>query len=171
MKKSITALAAIAFVGAISATAFAGPVGRFDNGYLDEHPEVAQQLGHDPRLVDNPQFLANHPGLDEYFKNHPEVRSDLQNHPDRFMAREHYYDNHGGWNGAQPLATTDHYMDSHPDVSRQLEKDPALVDNRGYVDSHPGLHEYLENHPIARRDWKSHPYRYMAAERHYDQRH
>jgi hypothetical protein len=62
-------------------------------------------------------------------------------------------------------------MDSHPEVSRQLEKDPALVDNRGYVDSHPGLHEYLHNHPIARRDWKSHPYRYMAAERHYDQKH
>ena len=86
MKKCIITLAAIAFAGAISATAFAGPVGRFDNGYLDEHPEVAEQLGHDPRLVDNPRFLANHPGLDEYFKNHPEVRSDLQNHPDRFMA-------------------------------------------------------------------------------------
>jgi hypothetical protein len=171
MKKSITALAAIAFVGAISTTAFAGPVGRFDNGYLDQHPEVAQQLGRDPRLVDNPRFLANHPGLDEYFKNHPEVRSDLQNHPDRFMARERYHDNHEGWNGGHPLATTDHYMDSHPEVSRQLEKNPALVDNRGYVDSHPGLHEYLHNHPVARRDWRSHPYRYMAAERHYDQKH
>jgi hypothetical protein len=88
MKKSVTALAAIAFVGALCTTAIAGPVGRFDNGYLDQHPEVAQQLGHDPRLVDNPRFLANHPGLDEYFRNHPEVRSDLQNHPDRFMARE-----------------------------------------------------------------------------------
>ena len=62
-------------------------------------------------------------------------------------------------------------MDSHPDVSRQLEKNPTLVDNRGFVDSHPGLHEYLENHPTARRDWRSHPYRYMAAERHYDQKH
>jgi len=122
MKKCITTLAAIAFAGAISSTAFAGPVSRFDNGYLDEHPEVAQQLGRDPRLVDNPQFLANHPGLDEYFKNHPEVREDLQHHPDRFMAREHYYDNHGGWTGGHPLATTDRYMDSHPEVARQLEK-------------------------------------------------
>jgi len=56
MKKCITTLAAIAFAGAISATAFAGPVGRFDNGYLDEHPEVAHQLGANPALVDNPQF-------------------------------------------------------------------------------------------------------------------
>jgi len=171
MKKSITALAAIAFAGAITASAFAGPVGRFDNGYLDEHPEVAQQLGRDPRLVDNPQFLATHPGLDEYFDHHPEVRTELQSHPDRFMAREGYYDSHHDWHYGHPLATTDRYMDSHPEVAQRLEKDPALVDNRGFVDSHPGLHEYLENHPIARHDWKSHPFRYMAAERHYDQKH
>ena len=125
MKKSITALAAIAFVGAISSTAFAGPVSRFDNGYLDEHPEVAQQLAHDPRLVDNPRFLATHPGLDEYFKNHPQVRSDLQSHPDRFMAREGYYDSHHDWHYGHPLATTDHYMDSHPEVSRQFREGPG----------------------------------------------
>jgi hypothetical protein len=148
-----------------------GEVGRFDSGYLDEHPEVAEQLAHDPRLVDNPQFLATHPGLDEYFRNHPEIRTELQEHPDRFMTREGYYDGHGGWHYGHPLATTDHYMDSHPDVAHQLEKDPALVDNHTYVDEHPGLHEYLENHPVARHDWKSHPYKYMAAERRYDQRH
>src|SRR5271166_1138345 len=171
MKKSFTTLAAIAFVGAMTSAAFAGPVSRFDNGYLDEHPEVAEQLGRDPRLVDNLQFLANHPGIDEYFKNHPEIREELQNHPDRFMARERYYEHHGERDGAHPLATTDRYMDSHPEVAEQLNKNPALVDNRAFVDSHPGLHEYLRNHPTARRDWKSHPYRYMAAERHYDQRH
>jgi len=31
---------------------------------------------------------------------------------------------HGEWNGAHPLATTDRYMDSHPEVAQQLEKDP-----------------------------------------------
>jgi hypothetical protein len=121
--------------------------------------------------VDNPQFLATHPGLDEYFRNHPEIRSELREHPDRFMAREHYYDTHGQPGGAHPLASTDRYLDSHPEVAQQLNKDPALVDNRGYVDSHPGLHDYLNDHPIARRDWKSQPFAYMGAERHYDRKH
>jgi hypothetical protein len=58
MKKCVTTFAAIAFAGAISATAFAGPVGRFDNGYLDEHPEVAHQLGANPALADNPVNLS-----------------------------------------------------------------------------------------------------------------
>ena len=171
MMKSITTLATIAFLGAISTAAFAGPVGRFDNGYLDEHPEVAQQLASNPHLVDNPQFLATHPGLDGYFSQHPEVREELQNHPDRFMAREGYYDAHHDWHYGRPLATTDRYMDSHPEVAQQLERNPRLVDNHEYLENHPGLREYLHNHPVARRDWKSHPYRYMHAENRYDQKH
>jgi hypothetical protein len=146
-----------------------GEVSRFDNGYLDEHPEVARQLGANPGLVDNPQFLATHPGLDQYFANHPEIRSELQQHPDRFMNDEW---KHEAWqNGAHPLATTDHYMDTHPQVSQQLEKDPALVDNKQYVDSHPGLHDYLNNHPVARAEWQSHPNQYMNRENHYQKKH
>ncbi len=149
-----------------------GPVARFDHGYLYEHPEVAQELGHDPRLADSPQFLATHPGLDDYLRDHAEVRDDLLNHPDRFMARERYYENHGNWgNTPHPLATTDRYMDSHPDVAHQLEKDPALVDSHQYVDNHPGLHDYLQTHPVARADWKSHPFKYMAAERNFQKNH
>jgi hypothetical protein len=171
MKKYVTSFAAMVFVGAIGTAAYAGPVARFDHGYLDDHPEVAEQLSHDPGLVDNPRYLATHPGLDQYFKSHPEVREELQHHPDRFMTRERYYENHDGGNRAHPLATTDHYLDAHPEVARQLNQDPALVDDRRFVDSHPGLHEYLQSHPTARRDWRSHPYAYMAAERRYDRKH
>jgi hypothetical protein len=148
-----------------------GEVARFDKGYLDQHPEVAQQLGHDPRLVDNPQFLATHPGLDDYFKDHPETRQELQQHPDRFMVREDHYDGNGDRVGGHPLATTDHYLDAHPEVAQQVNRDPALVDNSRYVDNHRGLHEYLNTHPNARQDWESHPDKYMAAERHYEKKH
>jgi hypothetical protein len=147
-----------------------GPVARFDNGYLDEHPEVAQQLARDPHLVDNPQYLATHPGLDQYFASHPEVRNELQNHPDRFLTREAGYERYENGN-AHPLRNTDKYLDTHPEVAQQLEKNPALVDDPKYVNNHPGLHEFLQNHPVARQDWKSHPYRYMNHENHYDQKH
>jgi hypothetical protein len=172
VKKYATTFGALILVGAMStAAAAAGPVGRFDNGYLDEHPEVAHQLGGNPSLADNPRFLANHPGLDQYLSKHPEVRRDLQQHPYRFMSDEWRHDHYGERGGPRPLATTDRYMDSHAEVARQLNKNPSLIDNPKYVANHPGLHEYLQNHPTARRDWKSHPYRYMAAERHYDQKH
>jgi hypothetical protein len=146
----------------------AGPVSRFDRGYLDDHPEVARQLAGDPRLADNPQFLATHPGLDSYLSQHPEVRQELQQHPDRFMSDEWRDDLYGH---GHPLANTDHYLDDHPEVAQQLAKNPSLVDNRQFVDSHPGLHDFLETHPVARTEWKSHPYHYMNREEHYQKTH
>ncbi len=71
-----------------------GEVSRFDEGYLDKHPEVTDALAKDPRLVDNGQFIANHPGLHEYLENHPDVRTELKAHPDRFMGRERYREHH-----------------------------------------------------------------------------
>ena len=183
MKRAITTLtAALVFSGALGTTAMAqypapnagitrGEVSRFDNGYLDEHPEVASQLGHDPRLVDNSHYLATHPGLDAYLANHPGVRTELQAHPDRFMTDEWKHERWEDGKGPRPLANTDRYFDHHPEVERQLNADPRLVDNRQYVDSHPGLHEFLNTHPVARQEFKSHPYKFMHREDHYDHNH
>jgi hypothetical protein len=146
-----------------------GPVGRFDRGYLDEHPEVAQQLANNPHLADNPQFLATHPGLDSYLAAHPEVRTELQQHPERFMNREAGYERSAGQ--PHPLSSTDNYMDHHPEVAQQLEKNPALVDNPTYLKNHPGLQDYMQNHPVARQEWKSHPYQYMKKENHWQHNH
>ena len=147
-------------------------VNRFDNGYLDEHPGVARQLGQNPALVDNPQFMASHPGLREYFENHPGVRAEIKAHPARFMndvrTREAWHERGGN---AQPLANTDNYLDQHPDVAKQLDAHPGLVNNRQYMESHPGLREFIAAHPIARSEWKNHPYRYMKHEQQFEQKH
>jgi hypothetical protein len=149
----------------------------FQQGYLNQHPEVAQQLAHNPGLADNQQYLDAHPGLNGYLQGHPNVRYDLEHHPDRFMSRaDSGYYNHAGnpeWNGEHPheLATGDNYFDHHPDVYQQMQKNPRLVDNQHYVDSHPGLHDYLEDHPHAREAFKNHPDAFMHAEEHYDQHH
>jgi hypothetical protein len=154
---------------------------RFDQGYLNEHPEVSQQLARNPGLADNPQYLAAHPGLNDYLQGHPNVRYDLEHHPDRFMSRADQgsanyhgsaYPGNPGWNGEHhQLGTADNYFDHHPDVYQEMQKDPRLVDNQHYVDSHPGLHDYLEDHPHARQTFKNHPDAFMHAEEHYDQHH
>ena len=53
------------------------------------------------------------------------------------------------------------FFDSHPNIARQLEKNPSLIENQQYVDNHPQLHEYLKTHPYVRREFKAHPYRFM----------
>jgi len=151
-----------------------GAAGRFDRGFLDEHPEVAQQLAANPSLADNPQYLANHPGLQQYLTNHPQVRQDLANHPDRFI--EHA-DQSNGWhgqpypNGSRPLGTTDNFLSSHPEMAQQLNQDPKLIDNPQYLAQHPELQQYLQNHPNAEQKWQSHPDRYMRREKIYSWTH
>ncbi len=53
------------------------------------------------------------------------------------------------------------FFDSHPGVTRELEKDPALIDNQKWVDNHPALHEYLKTHPYVRQEFKEHPDKFM----------
>lgn len=170
MKKYAIGFGALILAGAMSTAAFAQNLeNKFDYGYLDSHPEVAQRLQHNPGLVDNPTFMANHPQLRDYFAAHPEVRRQIKEHPDRFMAHENEFFGHPG--GAHPYANTDRYLDEHPDVAARLEKNPRLVDDPTFIGNHPGLHEYLETHPVARHDWKSHPDKFMSAEKNYQQHH
>lgn len=63
---------------------------RFDS-YLDSHPDVAQQLRNNPRLIDDPHYLKEHPDLREYLHKHPNVAQAYKNHPNRFMHRERRY--------------------------------------------------------------------------------
>jgi hypothetical protein len=62
----------------------------FDS-YLDRHPDVNAELSRDPRLIDDPAYMANHPELREYLHAHPEAAEAFRSHPDRFMHREHVY--------------------------------------------------------------------------------
>ena len=64
-----------------------GPLGTTDN-FLSSHPEVEQQLNQNPKLIDNPQYVADHPGLHEYLQNHPEARNLWRSHPYGYMQRE-----------------------------------------------------------------------------------
>lgn len=196
MKKTLTTFAAMVFVGAMGTAAMAqvpynggyGPgvgakqVNRFDNGYLDKHPEVASQLGHNPGLVDNPQFMANHPGLRDYFESHPGVRADIRSHPDRFMNDEWKHDawhqpgyGHGygygyghGIGAAQVNRFDNGYLDEHPEVASQLGRNPGLVDNPQFMANHPGMREYFQNHPEVRADLRAHPDRFMNDEWRHD---
>ena len=64
------------------------------DNYLDRHPRIARQLQRDPRLIDNPHYVADHPSLQGYLRNHPEVREDWKERPYAFEKRERQYERH-----------------------------------------------------------------------------
>jgi hypothetical protein len=114
VKRIITFVSAALLTGALATSAFAqnwhpnepAPtteygedhpyVQHFDN-YLDQHPEVSEQLNHDPSLINNPNYLSKHPELQEYLQHHPRIAQAYSKHPDRFMHREHRYERSENW--------------------------------------------------------------------------
>ena len=160
--------------------------------FLDSHPEIAEQLRKDPSLIDNREFVQNHPSLQEYLQKHPGVRESFSQNPNAFMHREERYDRQddrfrgdndrrdgdrrddrrGGDNDItrRQVAEMDRFLDSHPELAEQLRKDPSLIDNREFVQNHSALQEYLQKHPGVRESFDQNPNAFMHREERYDSR-
>lgn len=52
--------------------------------FLSQHPGLAKQLNENPRLIDDPKFVADHPALNNYLNTHPGVKNEWENHPQAF---------------------------------------------------------------------------------------
>jgi len=140
-----------------------GGIGRFNRGYLDKHPDVAQQLKQDPNLINNQQFLASHPDLSQYLNKHPEVRTDFKQHPYNFMNAEESYNHFAS--GQTPVGRFDKgYLDEHPEVAQQLARHPELANDPNYLAEHPELKSYLASHGQVATDLQKHPDRFMDRE-------
>jgi hypothetical protein len=147
----------------------------FDH-FMDSHPEVAEQIRKNPSLVDNRDFVRDHPALQDYLQEHPGVREEIKENPNAFMHQEDRYertadrldDRHDRDNDRRELTSFDHFMDSHPEIAEQLRKNPSLVDNRQFVDQHPALHDYLKDHPAVREEVKENPNAFMKQEDRYE---
>jgi hypothetical protein len=141
------------------------------NHFLDSHPELAEQLRKDPSLVNNEEYVENHPVLQQYLQEHPEVREELQENPSAFMRQEQSYDRREDRQGERTrLAQTDKFLDSHPEIAEQLRKDPSLINNPRFVEEHPALQQYLQEHPEIRAQLQENPNAFMEQEERYDRR-
>jgi hypothetical protein len=144
-----------------------GELNNFDR-YLDDHPNVSHELRNNPNLVNDPNYLAQHPSLQGFLKNHPGVNEEIRENPAQFMNRENRFERNGGDFSRAEAASADRYLDRHTQVAQQLRQNPRLIDNPNYVAQHPGLQQYLQNHPEVRQDWKQHPYAFQKRERQYE---
>src|SRR4029077_10204284 len=89
---------------------------RFDQ-FLDNHQEIAQQLRHDPSLVNDRNYVQGHPELQAFLQDHPGVREEIKEDPNYFMRQENRYDRREEVrednNRREELARFDQFLDSH----------------------------------------------------------
>ena len=67
---------------------------RIFDQYLDNHPDVAQALSRNPKLINNPDWLSKHPELKEWLENHPYASKKIKENPRAFMRREGNFEKH-----------------------------------------------------------------------------
>ena len=137
---------------------------RFDQ-FLDSHREIAEQVRKDPSLVNNKQFVKDHPALQTWLQQNPEVRADLTRNPDVFMHQENRYDNA---ENRREFASFDGFLDSHREEANQLRKNPSLANDTQYLKDHPALNAYLQDHPEVRQELRDNPNAFMQQENSYD---
>jgi hypothetical protein len=137
------------------------------NQFLDSHRETADQLRKDPSLVDNQEFMRNHPELQAYLQEHPGIREQIKQDPNAFLHAENSYDRRQDDRDRQELARFDQFLDSHREIAEQLRKDPSLVDNEEFVRNHPALQTYLRDHPELRAQLRQDPNAFMQQEARY----
>jgi hypothetical protein len=139
--------------------------------FLDSHRETAEQLRKDPSLIDNEEFVRNHPALRTYLQDHPELRAQLKADPNAFMqqeARYARYDNReDGMNrdatGHRQAASFGEFLGGHSEISQRLSEDPTLVKNQEYMENHPELQQYLSAHPEVKQELMANPQTFVKS--------
>ena len=142
------------------------------DGFLDSHPEIAEQLRKDPSLVNSKEFVAKHPALQEFLQGHGELAQELRQNPNAFMNQEQRFDRRDDSRDRDfqrgQLASMDQFLDGHPEIAEQLRKNPALLNDKKFVNAHPALQSYLQQHPQVRQEAIENPNAFMHQEQRFD---
>jgi phage-related protein len=142
---------------------------RFD-GFLDAHPEIAEELRRNPSLVNDREYVTNHPELQAYLQDHPEIREELKENPRAFMRQEDRFDRRDDDATRRELANFDGFLDKHPEIAEQLRKNPTLADDNAFLQNHPALQQFLQDHPGVRQQLAQDPRIFMRHEDDFDAR-
>ena len=60
----------------------------FDHA-LRKDPQMAEELKKNPALMNDPGYLAKHPGLQKYMETHPDMAKAAKSNPDRLLGSVH----------------------------------------------------------------------------------
>jgi hypothetical protein len=118
---------------------------------------MAQDLAKNPTLLSNKEFVENHPQLKEFYETHAGVLKEIETNPAAFMKDEKDWEAQRVEERVASTKSFANYLTQHPDVAKQLRKDPSLGSNPAYLAAHPELKLYLEDHLGVREELNRNP--------------
>jgi len=141
---------------------------QFDR-FLDANPGIAKEISKNPSLIDDQKYVNSHRSLAAFLRNHPKVREEMREHPQAFMEREKRFQSLEGPEPVGPITEEelrhfDGFLDRHPQIATDLERNPKLVDDQSYLNKHPELKDWLSHHQSVREELKANPQAFIARE-------
>ena len=141
---------------------------QFDR-FLDANPGIAKEISKNPSLIDDQKYVNSHRSLAAFLRNHPKVREEMREHPQAFMEREKRFQSLEGPEPVGPITEEelrhfDGFLDRHPQIATDLERNPKLVDDQSYLNNHPELKDWLSHHQSVREELKANPQAFIARE-------
>ena len=58
----------------------------FDH-WMRQNPQASQEIRNDPSLLNNPQYMANHPDLQKFMNEHPDFKNAVAKNPNKVVHR------------------------------------------------------------------------------------
>ena len=127
--------------------------------FLDSHPILERELGSNPSLVDDPDYVQREPDLKIFLTHHPAVKAQLKKDPQYLARRMDFAEANPGSHAApapnpsldQEEASQMHeFLASHTDIKQLLAQNPALINDSTFLGAHAELKSFLGEHPRAR---------------------
>ena len=130
--------------------------------FLDSHPDIDKQLRNSPSLIDDPNYVRANPQLQSFLAQHPEMQAEFRENPNYFMRRENQLDARGaGLTGNRDANLTpkqradrDAFLSKHKDIDRDLQANPALVNDNDYLNRHKDFKAFLDKDPEVREQYR-----------------
>jgi hypothetical protein len=142
--------------------------------FMESHPEIGEQIRKDPSLLDNKQFVDNHPALRDFLAQHPGIRQEVRDNPNYFMHDEERYAHqqgqwgHGGGMTQNDLASFHEFLEGHSNVAGELSKNPSLATNQEYLANHSELRTYLNSNPQVNQQLSQNPQWFVKSAESFD---
>jgi hypothetical protein len=143
-------------------------VASFDR-FLDGHREIAEQVRKNPSLLDNRDFVKNHPALQAYLEQNPGVRDQLRQDPNAFMRQEDARNSNRGDRDPMHdhMADFGGFLHDHAEIRKDLSRNPSVVKDHEYVQNHAELDAYLNAHPDVRAELMANPQSFVHGSQQY----
>ena len=85
-----------------------------------------------------------------------------------WLAAAHAGNSSAGELRRRGVAVFDDFLDKHPQVAKDIARNPNLVNDRSYLKNHEEFHEFLKNHPNLRDSLRDNPDQWLRGVRNYD---